>query len=167
MAGWLMDPRSELVAVLLSGGHTFQNDFHIFMFISIDLICSRPWTGAPFSRWTPVSAAQLVRAVRIRDWMFCRRQKECKSRRKGLMLSFEWDTATAIMNSWQLRLPAQDQATQNPNTDRVNDLQAPLLSEKLLEVDHSWEEENHSFLMMCFWCDSHVPVCDPHPYPCQ
>lgn len=61
------------------------------------------------------------------------------------MLSFGQDT----LQSWTCGsqgLPAQDQATQNPNTDRLNDLQAPLLSEKLLVVDHCWEKENHSFL---------------------
>lgn len=60
------------------------------------------------------------------------------------MLSSEHDLGVSLTNSQQLWLLVQDQEGQNPDIDNGGTFQAPLLTEKLLAVDISQTQENHS-----------------------
>lgn len=54
------------------------------------------------------------------------------------MLSSRHSMASIFGNSRQLRLSMQDQASPNPSTDGMEDLQAPPLPEELSAVQSAW-----------------------------
>lgn len=59
------------------------------------------------------------------------------------MLSLGHSVAIAIINSQQLWLPAQDQASKDSGIDKV-DLQTLLLAKELLAMDSCWGVGNRS-----------------------